>query len=93
MKTNLKVIKFTSILSSILFVITFLICLNISFEWFDINKAASAAEVFEKNMIQFIGNTGIMSVEKMTSISEYVGISVLFDKIDFITPQYLLISL
>lgn len=36
MKTNLKVIKFTTILSLILFIITFLICLNISFEWFDI---------------------------------------------------------
>ena len=59
------------------------------FEWFDINKIADAATVFEQNLIQTIGNTGIMSVEKLTSLSEYVGISVLFDKIDFITPQYL----
>lgn len=36
MYINLKVIKFTAILSSFFFLITFVICLNISYEWFSI---------------------------------------------------------
>lgn len=36
MSTNLKIIKFTAIFSSIFFIITFSVCLNISYEWFEI---------------------------------------------------------
>lgn len=36
MSTNLKVIKYTAIVSACFFVATFAICLNISYEWFNI---------------------------------------------------------
>ncbi len=36
MRINLKTIKYTAICSACFFVITFLICLNISYSWFDI---------------------------------------------------------
>ena len=36
MSTNLKVIKYTAIVSACFFVATFAICLNKSYEWFNI---------------------------------------------------------
>ena len=36
MSTNLKVIKYTAIISACFFIATFAICLNISYEWFNI---------------------------------------------------------
>ncbi len=63
--------------------------LGLLFSWFDINKIGQSAQLFESNFIQAVGNLGIVSADKLTEVSKYIGLGVLFDKIDFITPQYL----
>lgn len=60
------------------------------FEFVDFSNLESVARTFELSVFDKIASWGMPGLAaQLTQYSEIVGLSVLFDKIDFITPQYL----